>query len=83
MRAFYRDMDAIWAGGASLEVEELIDAGGKVLVLIRFGGRGKASGVNVEALVWNLWTFRDGKPVKWTYFGEDRAQAFEAAGLSE
>ena len=83
MRAFYRDMDAIWAGGANLEVEELIDAGGKVLVLIRFGGRGRASGVNVEALVWNLWVFRDGKPVEWTYLGEDRAQAFEAAGLSE
>jgi ketosteroid isomerase-like protein len=83
MRAFYRDMDATWAGGASLEVEELIDAGDKVLVLIRFGGRGKISGVDVEVLVWNLWTFRDGEPVGWTYFGEDRAEALKAAGLSE
>jgi ketosteroid isomerase-like protein len=83
MRAFYREMDATWAGGASVEVEDLIDAGDKVLVLIRFGGRGKASGVDVEALVWNLWTFRDGKPVVWTYFGDDRADALEAAGLRE
>jgi ketosteroid isomerase-like protein len=83
MRAFYRDLDAHWAGGASLEVEELIDAGDQVLVLIRFGGRGKMSGAEVEALVWNLWTFRDGQPVRWTYFGEDRAQALEAAGLRE
>ncbi len=83
MRGFYRDLDASWAGGARLEVEELIDAGDKVLVLIRFGGRGKMSGAEVETLVWNLWTFRDGEPVRWTYFGEDRAEALEAAGMSE
>jgi ketosteroid isomerase-like protein len=83
MRAFYRDLDATWANGARVEIEELIDAGDKVLVLIRFGGRGKVSGAEVEALVWNLWTFRDGEPVRWTYFGEDRAEALVAAGLSE
>jgi ketosteroid isomerase-like protein len=83
MRAFYLDLDAPWADGARLEVEELIDAGDNVLVLIRFGGRGKLSGAEVEALVWNLWTFRDGEPVRWTYFGEEREEALEAAGLSE
>ena len=83
MRAFYRDLDAPWAGGASLNIEELIDAGDHVLALIRFGGRGKMSGADVEVLVWNLWTFRDGHPVRWTYFGEDRAGALDAAGLSE
>jgi ketosteroid isomerase-like protein len=66
-----------------VEVKELIDAGDKVLVLIRFSGRGKTSGAEVEALVWNLWAFRDGEPVRWTYFGEERAEAREAAGLSE
>src|SRR6266498_4062843 len=69
--AFYRDLTATWADGARVAVEELIDAGDKVLALIRFGGRGKMSGADVETLVWNLWTFRDGKPVEWTYFGED------------
>ncbi|HKH13488.1 MAG TPA: nuclear transport factor 2 family protein, partial [Solirubrobacterales bacterium] len=83
MRAFYRDLDAPWVGGASLELEELIDAGEQVLVLIRFGGRGKMSGAEVEAFVWNVWTFHDGDPVRWTYFGEDRAGALEAAGLRE
>ena len=66
MRAFYRDLGEPWVGGAKLEVEELIDAGHQVLVLIRFGGRGKMSGAEVEAVVWNLWTFRDGEPVRWT-----------------
>jgi len=83
MRVFYRDLDAAWADGARVEVAELIDADDKVIVLIRFSGRGKTSGAEVEALVWNLWTFRDGEPVRWTYFGEDRAEALKAAGLSD
>jgi hypothetical protein len=37
----------------------------------------------VEAHVWGLWTFRDGKPVELKYFGDDRAAAPEAAALSE
>ncbi len=60
----------------------MIDAGDKVLALVRVSGRGKASGVEVETHTWNVWTFRDGKPVEMTYFGDDRAAAFEAAGLS-
>ena len=83
MRGFYCDLDATWANGARLGVEELIDAGDNVLVLIRFGGRGKISGAEVETRVWNLWTFRDGEPIRWTYFGEGRAEALEAAGLPE
>ena len=43
----------------------------------------RGPGAEVEALVWNLWTFRDGDPVRWTYFGEDREEALEAAGLRE
>jgi ketosteroid isomerase-like protein len=74
----------IWEGRHTRwQPEELIDAGDKVLAFIRTGGRGQASGVEVEAYVWNVWTFRDGKPVEWTYFGEDRGAALEAAGLSE
>lgn len=80
---FEREMEG-WEGGHTRwEPKELIDAGDKVLAFIRTGGRGKASGVEVEAHVWNVWTFRDGKPVAWTYFGDDRASALEAAGLSE
>jgi len=73
----------IWEGGHTRwQPEEVIDAGDKVLAFIRTGGQGKASGVTVEAYVWNVWTFRDGKPAEWTYFGDDRAAALEAVGLS-
>jgi ketosteroid isomerase-like protein len=83
MRAFYRDLDSSWADGARLKVEELIDAGNKVLALIRFGGRGKTSGADVETLVWHVWTFRNGTPSEFTYFGGDRVAALEAVGLME
>ena len=73
-----------WKGGhVGWEPKELIDAGDKVLAFIRTSGRGKASGVAVEAHVWNVWTFRNGKPVEWTYFGEDRRAALEAVGLAK
>ena len=79
-----REVAEVWEGGhTGWQPQELIDAGDKVLAFIRTSGRGKASGVEVEAYVWNVWTFRDGKPAAWTYFGEDRAGALEAAGLSE
>jgi ketosteroid isomerase-like protein len=72
-----------WEGWPTYEPKELIDAGDFVVALIRTTARGKSSGVEVDALVWNVWTFRDGKPIEFKYFGEDRAAALEAAGLSE
>jgi ketosteroid isomerase-like protein len=83
VRAFAERESETWEGVNGWEPNELIDAGDKVLALIRTSGRGKASGVEVEAHVWNVWTFRDGKPVEWTYFGEDRAAALKAVGLAE
>ena len=84
VRAWADREGEIWDGGHTRwQPEEVLDAGDKVVAFIRTGGRGKTSGVDVEAFVWNVWTFRDGKPVEWTYFGEDRAAALEAAGLSE
>jgi ketosteroid isomerase-like protein len=72
-----------WDELPAWEPEELIDAGDKVFAFIRTSSRGKASGVEVEAYVANVWTFRDGKPVELKYFGEDRAAAIAAAGLQE
>jgi ketosteroid isomerase-like protein len=84
VRAWAEREGQVWEGGHTRWLpEELTDAGDKVLAFILTGGRGKASGVEVEAYVWNVWTFRDGKPVEWTYFGEDRAAALDAVGLPE
>lgn len=73
-----------WEEGYRNDPEELIDAGDKVLAFIRVSGRGKASGVPVETRVAHVWTFRDGLCIRVEFFGkEDRAAAFEAAGLEE
>jgi ketosteroid isomerase-like protein len=64
--------------------EKFIDAGdNRVLVLSREGGRGRGSGAEVQThLTAHLWTLRAGKIVRMQSYWE-RAEAFEAAGLSE
>ena len=82
VRAFAEGDGQMWEGGhLAYQPKELIDAGDKVLAFVRVTGRGQASGVEVEADTWVVWTFRDGKPVEWTYFGDDRASALQAVGL--
>jgi ketosteroid isomerase-like protein len=70
-------------GRVGWEPQELIDAGDKVLAFTETSGRGKSGGVVFSAHSWSVWTFRDGKPVEWTYFGHNRWEALEAVGLSE
>ena len=82
VRAFAEGDGQMWEGGhLAYQPKELIDAGDKVLAFVRVSGRGHASGVEVEADTWAVWTFRDGKPVEWTYFGDDRASALKTVGL--
>jgi ketosteroid isomerase-like protein len=84
VRAFWEGEGQFWEGGhLGFQPKELIDAGDKVLAFLRISGRGKTSGVEVETHVWSVMTFRDGEAVETTYFGDDRAAALEAAGLSE
>jgi ketosteroid isomerase-like protein len=82
VQAFTEGERQVWEGGhVANQPKELIDAGDRVLAFVRVSARGQASGVKVEADTWAVWTFRDGKPVEWTYFGDDRASALKAAGL--
>ena len=79
--AFLSQTREPWDDWPVWEPQELIDVDDKVVAFIRTGARGKGSGVEVEAYVWNLWTLRAGKLVEVSYFGDDQADAFEAAGL--
>ena len=80
---FFSQLRETWDDWPVWEPKKLIDADDKVVAFIRTSARGKGSGVEVDAYVWNLWTFRDGKVVELKYFGDDQAAALEAAGLSE
>jgi ketosteroid isomerase-like protein len=66
----------------SVEVEKMREAGDRVVALTRHRGRGKGSSVPVELADAHVWTFRDGRATHLQTF-LDRAEALEAAGLSE
>jgi ketosteroid isomerase-like protein len=70
-----------WAD-LEMEAEELIAAGDTVLVSVRQHGVARISGVPTEAHYFTLWSFRGSKVILIENFRE-RAQALEAAGLSE
>ena len=63
-------------------VEEVIGAGDHVFVMARFRARGRASGVEVEARLFEVYTMRNRKVVRVEEFSE-REEPLEAAGLSE
>ena len=65
-----------------MDIEEVLDAGQSVMVMLREQGRGKSSGVPVTQQHPQLWTFRDGLIIRWESF-RTRGQALEAAGLGE
>ena len=64
------------------QTEDLIDVHDKVVVLVRWVGRGKASGAQGEISMAMVWTVRE-QAIRSVEFFLDRAQALEAAGLRQ
>ena len=81
LRAFYREWYEAW-GNYEEAVEELIEAGQRVIVVATGHGRGRASGAEVGWTQYGVWTIREGKIVRVAWF-ETREAALHAAGLSE
>ena len=66
---------------AHMDVNDVVDAGDRVLVSLTARGRGRQSGVATSWDFWHVWTVRDAKFVHGRAYTE-KAQALEAAGLS-
>ncbi len=66
----------------SLEPEEFIDAGDRVVVPLQFGGKARYTGLEVKFAVVHVVTIRDGKATRLDIY-MSRREALEAAGLSE
>jgi ketosteroid isomerase-like protein len=66
----------------TVEAEDYVDVGDKIVVVGRMRGRGRGSGVEVHGPVFMVWTFRDGRAVRQQWFAQ-RSEALEAAGLTE
>src|SRR4051795_1126045 len=82
-RRYIADIDQDWEGGGRSEIKEIFPVGGdRVVVRVDWGGRGRASGIEVRSNLTTICTVRDGKIVEFEFFF-DHAQALEAAGLSE
>jgi ketosteroid isomerase-like protein len=64
------------------EPEEIRDAGDQVVAVAQMGGTGRRSGAKAMARVAHVFTFRDGRLVRFSEFRDVR-EALEAAGLSE
>ena len=65
-----------------LEVEDYVDAGERVVVIINQRGRSKASGIPVEMRFAQVWTLRDGRGIRMEMYASVD-EALEAVGLSE
>jgi ketosteroid isomerase-like protein len=79
VRDFYRR----WAGAFSdwgYDVERLIEAGDHIVALVREHGHGRGSGVEFEMRRANVWTFEQGKVVRFRSYST-REAALQAAGL--
>jgi ketosteroid isomerase-like protein len=81
---FLRFLDTFWEEFEVLSAEpsEFLGAGDTVIARVSFRGRGRRSGAEVEIDQWQVWTFREGKAVRGQAL-QSRAEALEAAGLSE
>jgi ketosteroid isomerase-like protein len=61
---------------------EYIDAGERVVVVVRLTARGRESGLELDALFMHVWTIRDGLAAELRAF-TDKQAALEAAGLRD
>ncbi len=65
-----------------VEVEDYIDAGERVVVIINQRGRSKATGIPVEMRFAQVWTLRDGQGIRMLMYASPD-EAIKAVGLSE
>jgi ketosteroid isomerase-like protein len=81
IRENFQRFETAWE---ELEVtaEQFIDAGERVFVTAHFRGRGRASGIPVDARFYEVYTLSGGEIVRIDEF-TDRNAAFLAAGLPE
>jgi hypothetical protein len=80
-RQLWLDWLEPWAAYHS-QIEELIDAGDRVVALVRDRGRRADVDAEVELISGSAWDIRDGKIAGVVFYG-DRSEALEAAGLPE
>jgi ketosteroid isomerase-like protein len=80
LRAAWLDWLSPWETYRT-DVEDVIDAGDEIVVLVRDYGRRPGMAVEVSLIGASVWTVRDGKIAKAAFY-PNRRDALEAVGLS-
>jgi ketosteroid isomerase-like protein len=78
---FLERVEELWET-LQVEPEEFIDAGDNVVAAVRMSGMRRGTKMKAETQAFTIWTFREGKVLRYTSYRTKR-QALEAAGLSE
>jgi ketosteroid isomerase-like protein len=82
-RRFLAEIDEGWEGGDKLGViREVFAVGARVVARTDWGGRGRASGIDLRSSLSAVYDIRDGQIIRIEFYF-DHAQALEAAGLRE
>jgi ketosteroid isomerase-like protein len=82
VRRYVEVVDEMW-DDFTVELQEVVGEGDRVVTGTVISGVGRGSGVKAEMTLFQVWSLRDGKVVRITGGYRDRAQAREAAGLGE
>jgi ketosteroid isomerase-like protein len=82
VKRYVQAVDEMW-DKFEARIEEVIDAGDTVVTATRISGVGRGSGVQADMQLFQVVTLRDGRVLQVTGGYRDRAEALEAAGLSE
>jgi ketosteroid isomerase-like protein len=78
-QSFFAEWTAAWEHW-EVEVEELRDAGDRVVAVLRQRGRSKVSGIPLDQSLAQVWTLRDGMLARADMYS-DPAEALRAADL--
>ena len=81
LERFFVDWLGTWVD-LTLDELDFIDAGDSVVAVFRWTGRGKASGVETDTMMFGVYEVKDGRIVRYRQY-DTRREALEAAGLSE
>lgn len=81
LAAGWKEWLAPWED-CTMEAERIVPVGGQVVVVARFRGRARGSGVPVESRRGFVWTMRDGRAVRLAGYTHPE-DAFAAVGLGD
>jgi ketosteroid isomerase-like protein len=81
MERFFRDWLGTWTE-YEMVAREFVDAGDSVVIVFHQRGTGRESGIQIERDFFGVYDLRESKVVRYRQY-ESRAEALEAAGLSE